>query len=208
MTAITLALRIHIPTLSAIAFVTAAQPSDLSTLRSMFSDPLNIRLLRTSPMGLLPLVLEQRSYLWEEWVASLFKSLNEIEAHNELSPPEWICHIPVGQRAEELKDGDHLLSELSKMHVEIGHGTNVLTDGIRFGQVCKQAVEVLHSSSSSSQGNDGEGGEADLRPGEIELLLQRIRGPLSLCQSVKGRFEEMGRRHRGHQNQVTLADVI
>lgn len=143
-------------------------------------------------------MLEQRSFLWDEWVTRLYKTLNEIEAYKELAPPEWITHMPTGLRAEELKNDDLLLRHLSRMHVEIGHGFNVLTAGIRFGEVCRKVVDVLHS-----QGGEG----IELRPGERELLLERIRGPLSLCQSVKERFEEMGRRHSGHQNQVRVSRV-
>ena len=73
MHAITLALRICLSSFSAVALLTARRPADLSAMRALISSEVNTSLLQASPVGLLALVLEQKTRFWGQWDARYVK---------------------------------------------------------------------------------------------------------------------------------------
>ncbi|KAK4444555.1 hypothetical protein QBC34DRAFT_385083 [Podospora aff. communis PSN243] len=191
---VTLALKIHLPSLSAVAIVAARDFDDLSILRRSFVAPINEPLLRASPLGILTLIFEQRSSHWEQWAFRLWRVINEIEGSRGLAPEEWVSSPITEERRRELEDVNMLQKKLSTIRVEINHGKGVVEGGMRLGRFCNEAISVVH------------GGECllgtlmcgGLMPGERELLVERIRGPVARCAASLERFAEFEARHTGH----------
>ncbi|KAK0649676.1 hypothetical protein B0T16DRAFT_457067 [Cercophora newfieldiana] len=195
--AVIFALKVYLRSFSAVALLAAKNPADLAALRALISDA-NAPLLRASPLGLLALVLEQRSLIWEEWVAKVWVSINMIEGMNKLAPEAWISCFPSEEKLKELEDMDALQNRMSEAGVELSHGTGILEGGVRLGKFFEEAITVVYGE-EQTQGGLMCGG---LRPGEREHLMERLRGPMSRIVAALERFRELHRRHQGHIGQI------
>jgi hypothetical protein len=151
-------------------------------------------------------VRSRRSLLIPSWLAavlilftSLWRVINEIEGSKGLAPEEWVSCPITEERRRELDDVDILQKKLSKVRVEISHGKGILEGGLRLGRFCKEAIPAVYGG-ECLQGTLMGGG---LMPGERELLVERMRGPVARCEAVLERFTELEARHNGHLGHVS-----
>ena len=133
-------------------------------------------------------------------IASVWSSLNTVEGFKKLAPKEWVTYVPSEEKTKELEDADILQSKLSEVGVQINHTLMIVEGGLRLGAFCKQAISVVHGE-EHVQGSLMMGGT--LSPGDRELLLERIRCPVSICEGLVERFNELQRRHQAHLGQVS-----
>lgn len=135
----------------------------------------------------------------------LFENINEVEYLKGLVRPDFISFsrprlASEGRPGEkEHEDSDRLLRLLSTTQVEISLGIGILDSSLRLGVFCREAVTVVYRAGEETGIFIGGG----LRLGEREMVLGRIRGVISRCQSVRERFAEMGDRAMAHVGQVS-----
>ncbi|KAK0612132.1 hypothetical protein B0T14DRAFT_341375 [Immersiella caudata] len=131
-------------------------------------------------------------------MTSLWQVINEIESSKELAPEEWVTCTPSEERKRELNDADILQKRLSKVRVEIAHGKGIVEGGLRLGKFCREAIAVVYGEEHLQGALMGGG----LRPGERELLVERIRGSMSTCEALVERLTELEARHNGHLGHI------
>lgn len=183
-------MRIQIPDLSCLAFVCCPNKDDLDRVRDACKA--SHTLLRASPLGLMSIIYEQRGLDYEAWVTKVSLESHEVEIFMKMAPPGWIYHQISASRQEELSDTDKLLARLQSTDIEICHGNNILSFAVRYGDFCKEALDVVESRR----------GIGKLAPGARAMVEDRIRFTKCRCTSVKERFEELSHRHRGQINAV------
>ena len=182
---ITCNLRIELPNLQSIAFVSCSNPTELAELRELCDK--NKPLLQTTPLGILALIYAQRVRAWEEWVASLFINLNEIEVLLEMAPPGWEFNRPSPQRVKELSSPDVLNRQFAATHAQICHSQISLAFGVRYADHCQEAMNTVEQARTGKR----------LQPGEREAFEACLRPSLSICKSVQDRSADLLERLRG-----------
>jgi hypothetical protein len=178
-------LRIQLPNLESIAFVSCIQPTELAELRDLCDK--NKDLLRTTPLGILPLIYAQRVRSWEKWVASLWVNLNEIEVLLDMLPPGWDFNRPTPQRVKELSNPGVLNRQFAATHAQICHSQLFLAFGVRYADHCREAMDTVEQARTGKR----------LQPGEREVFEACLRSSLSICKSMQDRSTDLLERLRG-----------
>ncbi|KAK0717495.1 hypothetical protein B0T26DRAFT_710053 [Lasiosphaeria miniovina] len=184
-------LRIRISDLSSVALLSCTLPDELAELRTLCTS--NTSLLRATPLGLLSLILDQRSRSWERWVTQVWIESNQIEGLTRLAPADWLMNrLPPARSRELAADPDKLLEQLRSTDVQICHGQNVMAFAARYAAFCFESVALVERARA--------GGGVRLKPAARAMFEDRIRFMQSRCCSVQERFAEMRERHRGQIN--------
>lgn len=181
----TCSLRIQLPSLQSVAFVSCSNPTEPAELRDLCDK--NKDLLQTTPLGILALIYAQRVRAWEEWVASLYVNLNEIEVLLGMAPPGWEFWRPTPQRVKELSNPDVLNRQFAVTHAQICHSQMSLAFGVRFADRCLEAMNIVEQARTGKR----------LQPGERETFEAWLRSSLSICESVRDRSADLLERLRG-----------
>ncbi|KAK4128649.1 hypothetical protein N657DRAFT_667855, partial [Parathielavia appendiculata] len=182
---ITCILRVELPSLQSVAFVSCKEQSELAEVRDLCDK--HRGLLQTTPLGILALLYAQRVPSWEEWVASLWVSLNEIEVLLDMSPPGWEFNHPTPQRARELSNPDFLNRQFATTNAQICHSQVALAFGVRYADHCREAMDIVEQARPGKR----------LQPGEREAFEACLRPSLSICKSVQDRSTDLQERLRG-----------
>jgi hypothetical protein len=178
-------LRIEIPSLRSVAFVSCKKPEELAELRDLCEK--NEDLLRTTPLGILALISAQRVRAWEEWVVSLWVDLNEIEVLLNMAPPEWHFHSPTPERVKALSNPDAMNRQFAATHAQICHSQVFLAFGLRYAEYCREAMDLVEQARTWKR----------LQPGEREAFEAFLRPSQSICKSIQERSTELLERLRG-----------
>ncbi|KAL2196965.1 hypothetical protein P885DRAFT_77447 [Corynascus similis CBS 632.67] len=182
---VTCSLRIEFPCLQSVAFVCCKDSTDLAELRDLCDK--NIDLLRTTPLGILALIYQQRVRTWEEWVAGLWFNVNEIELLLEMAPPGWEFNNPTPQRVKELSDPDVMNRQFATTHAQICHSQVFLAFGVRYADHCLEAMDLVERARIAIR----------LQPREREAFEASLRPSLSICKSLRDRSTDLLERLRG-----------
>ncbi|GAB1315640.1 hypothetical protein MFIFM68171_05850 [Madurella fahalii] len=185
LTWITCSLRIELPSLQSVAFVSCSEPTELAELRDLCDK--NKDLLRTTPLGILALIYVQRVRSWEGWVASLWANLNEIEVLLGMAPPGWEFNNPTPQRVKDLSNPDVINRQFATTHAQICHSQVSLAFGVRYADQCREAMDIAEQARAGKR----------LQPGEKEAFEGYLRPTLSICKSVQDRSTDLLERLRG-----------
>ncbi|KAH6843088.1 hypothetical protein B0I37DRAFT_383671 [Chaetomium sp. MPI-CAGE-AT-0009] len=182
---ITCILRMEFPSLQSVAFVSCKEPTELAELRDLCDK--NQDLLRTTPLGILALIYTQRVRSWEDWVASLWMNLNEIEMLLDMAPPGWEFNPPAPQRVKELSNPEALNRQCATTHALICYSQTFLAFGVRYADHCREAMNIVQQAMTDKR----------LQPRERETFEACLRPSLSICQAVQDRSADLLERLRG-----------
>ena len=170
-----------------VSFVSCRHPADLADFRGLCRAEQDV--LRTTPLGLLSVLYDQKVRCWERWGCDLYTAMNGVEVYQGMAPEGWDLYPPSGDHVKELANGgDSLNRQFAQINSQISHGHSMAAFGIRFAHGCLEAIDVVEKTRKSQE---------LLLPGQRAMVEDRIWATKSLCQALLERFEDLGDRLRG-----------
>ena len=133
-------MRVQLPDLSCVALIQAEELKDLDEMRELIAQ--HHPLLRASPLGLLSLLLQQRSRSWDKWLEAIWRRTLEIESFTGTVPIHWSVNNDP-QRLEELANPETRHTQLLSTHADSCYAQAFLTFSVRLADFCTDAITIV-----------------------------------------------------------------
>jgi hypothetical protein len=140
---------VGIPDLSCVGLIQTAARQELAELRQLLRS--NLQLLRSSPLGLLSLILDHRSQLCETWLKDLWLSTLDIETFTGKIPKFWNSSTDA-KRLKELSDPEARHTYILRVHSETCNAKSAVQFGSQLVGLCADAIDVVDDAVATAGG--------------------------------------------------------
>jgi len=140
---------VRIPDLSCVGLIQIAARQELTEFRQLLQS--NLQLLRSSPLGLLSLVLDHRSQLCETWLKDIWLSTRDIETLSGTVPKFWLSSTDV-KRLKKLSNPGSRHTYILRVHSETCNANSAVQLGSQLVGLCADAIDVVDDAVAAAGG--------------------------------------------------------